>query len=151
MYLVDRTILCFICSFKTAYVSLNQNEDQFAFSAVFSTTDPRWSYSNKVVLEGPYPLRIEDLHTKKHKTANKVKLEKITVDEKNYYDPTSWHKTPYIVRDRVEFDRLAKIIILKARQQNGSIDFETTEIKFKLDKTGKLLLYIKRKDSIHTD
>jgi ribonuclease R len=121
--------------------SLNPNEDRFAFSAVFTMThDGRIldKWFGRTIIHSDRRFTYEEAQ----ELLNKVKTGEITVDEKIIADPASWHKAPYAV-ETVEFDRLAKIM-LKARQQNGSIDFETTEIKFKLDETGKPIAVYKK-------
>jgi ribonuclease R len=141
VYLVDRTIPMLPSVLSNGMCSLNPNEDRFAFSAVFTMThDGRIldKWFGRTIIHSDRRFTYEEAQ----ELLNKVKTGEITVDEKIIADPASWHKAPYAV-ETVEFDRLAKIM-LKARQQNGSIDFETTEIKFKLDETGKPIAVYKK-------
>jgi ribonuclease R len=68
-----------------------------------------------------------------------VKTGEITI---NPEQKDAWHKAPYAA-ELSEMNRIAKLM-LKERQQKGSIDFETTEIKFKLDESGKPIAVYKK-------
>lgn len=141
VYLVDRTIPMLPSVLSNGMCSLNPNEDRFAFSAIFTMTHDgqildKWF--GRTIIHSDRRFTYEEAQ----ELLNKVKAGEITVDEKVATDPSAWHKAPYAV-ETAEFDRLAKIM-LKARQQNGSIDFESTEIKFKLDENGKPIAVYKK-------
>lgn len=141
VYLVDRTIPMLPSVLSNGMCSLNPNEDRFAFSAIFTMTHDgqildKWF--GRTIIHSDRRFTYEEAQ----ELLNKIKSGEITVDETTVRDPSAWHKAPYAV-ETAEFDRLAKIM-LKARQQNGSIDFESTEIKFKLDENGKPIAVYKK-------
>ncbi len=141
VYLVDRTIPMLPSVLSNGMCSLNPNEDRFAFSAIFTMTHDgqildKWF--GRTIIHSDRRFTYEEAQ----ELLNKIKSGEITVDEATVRDPSAWHKAPYAV-ETAEFDRLAKIM-LKARQQNGSIDFESTEIKFKLDESGKPIAVYKK-------
>ncbi|MCF7865233.1 MAG: RNB domain-containing ribonuclease [Candidatus Pacebacteria bacterium] len=157
VYLVDRTIPMLPSVLSNGMCSLNPNEDRFAFSAIFTMTYDgqildKWF--GRTIIHSDRRFTYEEAQ----ELLNKVKAGEIVVDPKNIGDAHAgnntapseqdientgaWHKAPYAV-ETVEFDRLAKIM-LKERQLNGSIDFESTEIKFKLDESGKPIAVYKK-------
>lgn len=141
VYLVDRTIPMLPSVLSNGMCSLNPNEDRFAFSAIFTMTHDgqildKWF--GRTIIHSDRRFTYEEAQ----ELLNKIKAGEITIDEATVADPLAWHQAPYAV-ETVEFDRLAKIM-LKARQLNGSIDFESTEIKFKLDETGKPIAVYKK-------
>lgn len=141
VYLVDRTIPMLPSILSNGMCSLNPNEDRFAFSAIFTMTRDgdildRWF--GRTIIHSDRRFTYEEAQ----ELLNKVKTGEITVDSSTIADAKAWHQAPYAV-ETAEFDRIAKIM-LKERQKNGSIDFESTEIKFKLDETGKPIAVYKK-------
>ncbi len=135
VYLVDRAIPMLPSVLSNGMCSLNPHEDRFAFSAIFTMTkDGR-------ILDKWFGRSI--IHSDKrfsYEEAQEV-LTKIGSGELTA-DPSNWHAAPYAI-ELAEFNRLAKLM-LKVRQANGSIDFETTEIKFKLDENGRPIAVYKK-------
>jgi ribonuclease R len=157
VYLVDRTIPMLPSVLSNGMCSLNPNEDRFAFSAIFTMTKDgqildKWF--GRTIIHSERRFTYEEAQD----LLNKVKSGELVVDPANIGDAHAanntapseedikntgdWHKAPYAT-ETVEFDRIAKIM-LKARQENGSIDFESTEIKFKLDENGKPIAVYKK-------
>ena len=138
VYLVDRTIPMLPSVLSNGMCSLNPHEDRYAFSTIFKITKEgeivdKWF--GRTIIHSDKRFSYEEAQD----VLNKVTSGELTVSPE---DASSWHKEPYAV-EMTEFNRLAKIM-LKARQKNGSIDFETTEIKFKLDETGKPIAVYKK-------
>ena len=138
VYLVDRTIPMLPSVLSNGMCSLNPNEDRFAFSTIFTMTKDgkildKWF--GRTIIHSDKRFTYEDVQ----EILNKIKAGEIVVNPDNTGD---WHNSPYAT-ECAEFDRIAKIM-LKARQQNGSIDFETTEIKFKLDEAGHPIAVYKK-------
>lgn len=141
VYLVDRTIPMLPSILSNGMCSLNPNADRFAFSAIFTMTKDgqildKWF--GRTIIHSDRRFTYEEAQ----ELLNKVKAGEIVADETTIADPSAWRKAPYAI-ETVEFDRLAKIM-LKERQLNGSIDFESTEIKFKLDENGKPIAVYKK-------
>ena len=138
VYLVDRTIPMLPHSLSNGMCSLNPNEDRYAFSAVFKVSkdgnvldkwfgktiihsDKRFSYEEaQGVLDEAY---------KNSKAGNDASL-------------GEWFKAPFTT-ELLELNRIAKIMLAQ-RKEKGAIDFETTEIKFKLDESGKPIAVLKK-------
>ncbi len=135
VYLVDRTIPMLPSVLSNGMCSLNPHEDRFAFSTIFVTDKDgnildRWF--GRTIIHSDKRFTYEEAQ----EVLNKVGAGEITVDE------SSWHQAPYAI-ELTEMNRIAKNM-LKERQNKGSIDFETTEIKFKLDETGKPIAVYKK-------
>ncbi len=150
VYLVDRTIPMLPSVLSNGACSLNPHEDRFAFSAIFKITetgeikdrwfgqtiihsDKRFSYENaQEVLnnfEGTDPKSLPWF-------------------DKNHEMDESKIPTMY-ARELLEFNRIAKIY-QDEKRVNGALDFETTEIKFKLDEDGRpLAVYKKERMDTH--
>ncbi len=141
VYLVDRTIPMLPSVLSNGQCSLNPHEDRFAFSTIFVTD------INGVILDRWFGRTI--IHSDKRYTyeevqdvLDRVKSGEIKINpendanngDANANSANVWHQAPYAI-ELSEMNRIAKNM-LKARQENGSIDFETTEIKFKLDDNG---------------
>jgi ribonuclease R len=138
VYLVDRTIPMLPSVLSNGMCSLNPHEDRYAFSTIFKITktgDIVDKWFGRTIIHSDKRFSYEEAQ----EVLNKVTSGELTV---NPEDISSWHKEPYAV-EMTEFNRLAKIM-LKVRQKNGSIDFETTEIKFKLDDNGKPIAVYKK-------
>lgn len=114
VYLVDRTIPMLPEVLSNDMCSLNPNEDKFSFSAVFNITKEgkitdRWF--GKTVI-----------HSDKRFTYENAQ-EAINTESAEYHS------------ELTTLNKLAKIL-QKERFDNGAIDFETEEIKFRLDENG---------------
>lgn len=138
VYLVDRTIPMLPSVLSNGMCSLNPHEDRFAFSTIFTTDKDgnildRWF--GRTIIHSDKRLSYEEAQ----EVLSGVAAGNISV---NPEDMGQWHKAPYAV-ELSELNRIAKVM-LKARQEKGSIDFETTEIKFKLDETGKPIAVYKK-------
>lgn len=149
VYLVDRTIPMLPSVLSNGMCSLNPHEDRFAFSAIFTMTrdghildkwfgrtiihsDKRFSYEEAQEV-------LDKVTLKKPLAESDAVFNEDTVNPDN---PAAWQVAPYAV-ELVEFNRLAKQM-LKGRKEKGSIDFETTEIKFKLDELGRPIAVYKK-------
>lgn len=138
VYLVDRTIPMLPSVLSNGMCSLNPHEDRFAFSTIFVTDKDgnildRWF--GRTIIHSDKRFTYEEAQ----EVLNKINVGEISVDPENINE---WHKAPYAV-ELSEMNRIAKNM-LKERQNKGSIDFETTEIKFKLDETGKPIAVYKK-------
>lgn len=115
VYLVDRTIPMLPTALSNEECSLNPNVDRFAFSAVFHVTKQgevkdRWF--------GP-----TIIHSDKRFSYEEAQ-EAILNPDKQY------HPELTVLND------ISKIFLAE-KKKKGAIDFESTEIKFKLDAEGK--------------
>lgn len=153
VYLVDRTIPMLPSVLSNGACSLNPHEDRFAFSAIFMITETgeikdRW-FGQTII------------HSDKrfsYESAQDVLNRFDGVDARNS-DELPWFdkaeemneaRTPTMyARELLEFNRIAKIYQAEKRA-NGALDFETTEIKFKLDEDGRpLAVYKKERMDTH--
>lgn len=122
VYLVDRTIPMLPSILSTDVCSLNPNEDRFSFSAVFimdknANVKERWF--GKTIIHSARRFTYEEAH------------ERISTGQ----------------GDCVEQLNVLNAIAKKMgdeRHKHGAIDFETTEIKFKLDENGKPIAVYKK-------
>ena len=128
VYLVDRTIPMLPHVLSNGVCSLNPNEDRFAFSAVFKMT------KDAVITERWFGRTL--IHSDKRFTYENAQ-------EALNASAAAGTPTGEYAEQLVEMNRLAKIM-LKHRQEKGAIDFETTEIKFKLDESGKPIAVYKK-------
>ncbi len=138
VYLVDRTIPMLPSVLSNGMCSLNPHEDRFAFSTIFVTDKDgnildRWF--GRTVIHSDKRFTYEEVQ----EVLNTVSAGTVAVEPE---DSATWHKAPYAV-ELSEMNRIAKNM-LKARQEKGSIDFETTEIKFKLDEQGRPIAVYKK-------
>lgn len=139
VYLVDRTIPMLPSILSNGACSLNPHEDRFAFSAIFivdthGTILNRWF--GKTVIHSDKRFTYEN--------AQEILTSHLDIDCKSeeiaklpwtdIQTPESMRKDSF-ARELLEMNRIAKIY-LKAKKEHGAIDFETTEIKFKLDEQG---------------
>ncbi len=115
VYLVDRTIPMLPTALSNEECSLNPNVDRFAFSAVFNMTK---SGQVKSRWFGP-----TIIHSDKRFTYEEAQ-ETILNSDKQYHE------------ELTILNNIAKISI-EEKKKKGAIDFESTEIKFRLDETGK--------------
>lgn len=122
IYLVDRTIPMLPEVLSNDLCSLNQGEDKLSFSAVF-TFDPQFNITGEWY--GRTVINSDQRFT--YETAQKV------LDDK---------AGPY-AEELLLLEKIAKE--LRADKfANGAIAFETDEIKFELDATGKPIRVIKK-------
>lgn len=128
VYLVDRTIPMLPHVLSNGVCSLNPNEDRFAFSAVFKMN------RDGIVLDRWFGRTI--IHSNKRFTYENAQ-EVLTASEK------AGTPTGEFAEQLVEFNRIAKLM-LGRRKEKGAIDFDSTEIKFKLDETGKPIAVFKK-------
>lgn len=134
VYLVDRTIPMLPHVLSNGVCSLNPNEDRLAFSAVFKMN------RDGIVLDRWFGRTI--IHSNKRFTYENAQ-EVLTASE------GSGVLTGEFAKELVEFNRIAKLM-LKRRKQKGAIDFDSTEIKFKLDENGKpIAIYKKERIDTH--
>ena len=122
IYLVDRTIPMLPHVLSNDVCSLNPNEDKLTFSAIFEITPKgqivsRWF--GRTVINSDKRFVYEEAQ------------ETLDKGEGNYFKELSIFKS------------LAEIL-RKEKMANGAIDFETTEVKFKLDPNGKPLEVYKK-------
>ncbi len=127
VYLVDRVVPMLPEKLSNGLCSLRPNEDKLTFSAVFEMTG-----SGKIMHQWFGKTIIHSIRRFTYEEVQEV-IETQQGDLKE---------------EVLLLDRLAKIL-RKERFKNGSISFETIEIKFKLDENGKRLgVYPKiRKDA----
>jgi len=146
VYLVDRTIPMLPSVLSNGMCSLNPNEDRFAFSAIFKATKDgkildRWF--GRTIIHSDMRFTYEAAQEIIDKVANgEIAKDGVTTEMLKADNTDAWHKAPYAI-EMIEFNRLAKNM-LKERQAKGSIDFETTEIKFKLDEEGRPIAVYKK-------
>jgi ribonuclease R len=123
VYLVDRTIPMLPSVLSNGMCSLNPHEDRFAFSTIF-------------------------LMTKEGRILDKWFGRTIIYSDRRF----SYEEAQDVLNGKLEseyaeqikdFDHIAKIM-QKQRKDKGSIDFETTEIKFKLDEQGRPIAVYKK-------
>jgi ribonuclease R len=141
VYLVDRTIPMLPHSLSNGMCSLNPNEDRYAFSAVFKVSKSgeildKWF--GKTIIHSDKRFSYEDAQ----EVLNSAEKSGTSVDTNS-----AWFQTPFTT-ELLELNRLAKIM-LNQRKAKGAIDFETTEIKFKLDESGKPIAVL-RKERLDT-
>jgi ribonuclease R len=128
IYLVDRTIPMLPHVLSNDVCSLNPHEDKLTFSAVFEMTPQakivtRWF--GRTVINSDKRFVYED-------------AQQILDDGKGEY-----------YKELSTFKALAEIL-RKEKFENGAIDFETTEVKFRLDENGKPLeVYKKERKDTH--
>lgn len=138
VYLVDRTIPMLPSVLSNGMCSLNPDEDRFAFSTIFKmkkdgTIVDRWY--GRTIIHSDKRLSYEEAQ----EVLTQVGSGALQV---NAEDASTWHTAPYAV-ELSELNRIAKGM-LKKRQDKGSIDFESTEIKFKLDDEGRPIAVYKK-------
>ncbi len=122
VYLVDRTIPMLPEVLSNELCSLNPNEDTLAFSAIFEITE------KGEVVKRKFGKSI--IHSKKRFTYEEAQA---VIDA---------NSGPY-VEELNDLNKLAKVFT-KQNRAAGSIEFESDEIKFELDKNGHPIRIIKR-------
>jgi ribonuclease R len=122
IYLVDRTIPMLPEVLSNNLCSLRPHEDKLCYSAVFEIDDQakiNKEWFGRTVIHSDYRFAYEEVQE---------------IIEK---------QDPAFVDTILQVDRLAKIL-RKQRFENHAMNFETTEVKFRLDEEGKPIgLYIK--------
>ncbi len=131
VYLVDRTIPMLPEKLSNNLCSLRPHEDKLTFSAVFEMT-----HDGRVVNEWFGRTVIHSDHRFTYEDAQEV----LENEEGDVLNPVT---EPDEILEKYRFplhtlNHLAKIL-KKERFRNGAINFETNEVKFKLDETGKPL------------
>ncbi len=142
VYLVDRTIPMLPSVLSNGACSLNPNEDRFAFSAIFvvkKNGDILDKWFGKTIIHSDMRFSYESAQEVLTEYRNKYPQFADTSTElrdalEQEADKLIWHQAPY-AKELLEMNRIAKNY-LAAKKANGAIDFETTEIKFKLDEHG---------------
>ncbi len=128
VYLVDRTIPMLPEILSNDLCSLNPHEDKYTFSAVFHITrtgEVKDKWFGKTIIHSD------------HRFAYEEAQEVLDKGEGPYHDELS------IMRE------IAKIFE-KKKFENGAINFETDEVKFVLDETGKpIKVYRKERKDTH--
>jgi len=122
VYLVDRTIPMLPEVLSNDLCSLNPNVDRLAFSAVFTMTEDgviskRWF--GKSTINSDKRFSYEEAQEVLNKKTGEFSKELLLLN-----------KIAYALR--------------KVKFANGAIDFETTEVKFKLDESGKPISVYKK-------
>lgn len=131
VYLVDRTIPMLPEKLSNNLCSLRPHEDKLTFSAVFEMT-----HDGRLINEWFGRTVIHSDHRFSYEDAQEV----LENEEGDVLNPVT---EPDEVLEKYRFplhtlNHLAKIL-KKERFRNGAINFETNEVKFKLDETGKPL------------
>jgi len=131
VYLVDRTIPMLPEKLSNNLCSLRPNEDKLTFSAVFEMT-----HDGRLINEWFGRTVIHSDHRFSYEDAQDV----LEDEEGDVLNPIT---KPDEILEKYRFplhtlNHLAKIL-KKERFRNGAINFETNEVKFKLDETGKPL------------
>lgn len=147
VYLVDRTIPMLPHVLSNDVCSLNPNEDKLTFSAVFEInlaghiysrwfgrtvihSDKRFTYENaQEVLTAAGEKGIKELDQTGTKTVDGKPIDALNSIEHGV-NMVSFNTIAYALR--------------REKEKAGAIDFETVEIKFKLDETGKPIEVIKK-------
>ncbi len=128
VYLVDRTIPMLPEVLSNGFCSLNPNEDRFAFSTIFEM-DKNGNILNKKISKSV-------IHSDKRFSYEEAQ-EVLDKGDKSLYP------------ELFELSNYAKILN-DTRKKAGAIDFETDEIKFKLDDKG-FPIQVYKKDRIWTN
>ncbi|MBW4891828.1 ribonuclease R [Mucilaginibacter sp. HMF5004] len=128
VYLVDRVIPMLPERLSNGLCSLRPNEDKLCFSAVFELDEDANvvdSWFGKTIIHSNKRFAYEDVQTIIENEAGEYVKEILLLN-----------KLAYKLRGR--------------KFKNGAISFETTEVKFKLDETGKPIgVYVKERKDAH--
>jgi ribonuclease R len=127
-YLVDRTVPMLPEVLSNDLCSLKPDEDRFAFSAVFEIEKA----SGKVIRRWFGKTIIKSCRRFSYEEAQKeLEAEGLELGDKNFS------------KELKELNRLANIY-REENRKNGAIEFETDEVKFELDNSGKPLRIYKK-------
>jgi ribonuclease R len=150
VYLVDRTIPMLPSILSNGACSLNPHEDRFAFSSIFKITETgeikdRWF--GQTIIHSDKRFSYESAQDVLN-TFEGTDPKSLPWFDKSHEMDEAKIPTMY-ARELLEFNRIAKIYQTEKRG-NGALDFETTEIKFKLDEDGRpLAVYKKERMDTH--
>lgn len=131
VYLVDRTIPMLPEKLSNNLCSLRPHEDKLTFSAVFEMT-----HDGRLINEWFGRTIIHSDHRFSYEDAQEV----LENEEGDVLNPVS-EPNEVLLKYQIPLhtlNHLAKIL-KKERFRNGAINFETNEVKFKLDENGKPL------------
>lgn len=128
VYLVDRTIPMLPEVLSNGFCSLNPNEDRFAFSAIFEM-DMQGNIHSK---------RFGKSIIHSNKRFSYEEAQEVLDKADNSIYPELFELSDYAKK------------LYEERKRNGAIDFETDEIKFKLDDKG-FPIQVYKKDRIWTN
>lgn len=155
VYLVDRTIPMLPHILSNDVCSLNPNEDKLTFSAMFEMDLAGNVYSRwfgRTVINSNKRFTYEN--AQEVIVAARAQGIELIIDTNDTSKAAEIKKQNEILSgiefapDMIAFNTIAKSL-QAIKIANGAIDFETTEIKFKLDETGKPIEVIK-KDRVDT-
>lgn len=129
VYLTDRVIHMLPKKLSNGICSLNANVDRLSMVGDFLIDE-----EGEVIKSEFYPAVINVKYRLTYNVVNKILIEKNSDFANDFSDILDMLKTLKSLRD----------ILFKKREKLGAIEFETTEIKFKLDVDGKPISVIKR-------
>lgn len=130
VYLVDRTIPMLPEKLSNNLCSLRPNEDKLTFSAVFEMNDEGKIFNQwfgRTIIHSDKRFTYEEAQEE---------IENYELRIMNYELDNSQNSE--LTNALVKLNKIAKIL-KKERFQKGAINFETNEVKFRLDENGKPL------------
>ncbi|MEK7117152.1 MAG: ribonuclease R [Patescibacteria group bacterium] len=143
VYLVDRTIPMLPEILSNDLCSLNPNVDRLTFSAVFDIEKAsgkilsRWF--GKTIINSKKRFTYEEAQ----EILNTTPSPTLPQRERESNPPLRGGQGEVFVQELFELDRIAKIY-REENKKNGAIEFETDEVRFELDPTGKPLRVYKK-------
>ncbi|MBP3721666.1 MAG: ribonuclease R [Selenomonadaceae bacterium] len=132
VYLTDRVVPMLPKKLSNGICSLNENTDRLAMAGDFLIDD-----NGEVIKSEFYEAVIRVKRRLTYNVANKILVDKNPIFIKDNSDIIESLKTLKKLRN----------ILFKRRENLGAIEFQTTEIKFKLDEQGKPVSVTKREGS----
>jgi len=134
IYLVDRTIPMLPEVLSNDVCSLNPQEDKLSFSAIFKIDDhgkvhERWF--GRTVMNSTHRFTYETAQAVIDGEPSKVEKYSKGIQTTASAEKGMQYREPLLI-----LNKIAKIL-QKEKSLNGAIEFDTQEIKFRLDKTGK--------------
>lgn len=173
VYLVDRTIPMLPSVLSNGACSLNPHEDRFAFSSIFIIDKKGQLYDKwfgRTIIHSDKRFTYENAQEILTRYDDIAKLSDSNANNKNQPTPeyeSALNDLPWFdgrdtatgvpenqdpklfARELLEFNRIAKIY-QEIKKAGGALDFETTEIKFKLDDEGRpIAVYKKERIDTH--
>lgn len=140
VYLVDRTIPMLPEVLSNDVCSLNPHEDKLTFSAIFTVDDNAKVHSRwfgRTVINSTHRFTYEGAQAVINGEGEASSEDKTAKDGMKYRD------------ELVKLDQIAKVMRTK-NAAHGAIEFETEEIKFRLDEKGKPIgVYAKERLDTH--
>ena len=133
VYLADRVVPMLPKKLSNGICSLNANEDRLAMAA-----DMIINFHGEVVKSEFYPAVICVKRRLSYRIVNKILVDKDKVLTKDNKD----------ILPMLKILKKLRNVLLKKRQKAGAIEFETTEVKIKLDAEGKPVKLEKRTGSL---